>query len=109
MKVIACDDLAAGIVADLWIDRTECCIRFVEVALPDPLARHVLVPWELTQVKLNARGGVIKVVSVTAALFKTAPVTAKPDIVTAREEDQIAAYFAAGHLYATPDRFGPLI
>jgi len=109
MNVLGCDGLVAGTVADLWVDRTECVIRFVEVALPDPTARHVLVPWELTPVKMYARGGLIKVVSVTADLFKTAPVTANPDVVTAREEDQIAAYFAAGHLYATSDRFGPLI
>jgi photosynthetic reaction center H subunit len=109
MDVIACDDIKAGVVADLWIDRTECCIRFVEVALPDPLARNVLIPWELTQVKMNARSGVIKVVCVTAELFKTAPVTGSKDSITAREEDQIAAYFASGHLYATPERFGPLI
>jgi photosynthetic reaction center H subunit len=61
------------------------------------------------QVKANARGGIVKVVSVTAAMFATAPVTASPDFITAREEDKIAAYFAAGHLYATPTRFGPLI
>jgi photosynthetic reaction center H subunit len=109
MDVIAQDDAIAGVVADLWIDRTELVVRFVEVALPDPLARHVLVPMELVQVKLNARGGVVRVVCVTAAMFATAPVTESPDFITAREEDQIAAYFASGHLYATPLRFGPLI
>jgi photosynthetic reaction center H subunit len=109
MAVIACDDAVAGTVADLWIDRTEMVIRFIEVALPDPLARHVLVPWELTQVRMSARGGDIRVISVTAAMFATAPVTENPDAVTAREEDRIAAYFASGHMYATPTRFGPLI
>jgi photosynthetic reaction center H subunit len=83
--------------------------RFVEVALPDPLARHVLVPMELVQVAVHARGGVVKVVSVTAEMFKTAPVTESPDAITSREEDRIAAYFASGHLYATPSRMGPLI
>jgi photosynthetic reaction center H subunit len=109
LNVIACDDQVAGVVADLWIDRTELQCRFVEVALPDPAARHVLVPMELVQVKANARGGVVKVISVTAAMFATAPVTESPDYITAREEDRISAYFAAGHLYATPTRFGPLI
>jgi photosynthetic reaction center H subunit len=109
MDVIAVDDVIAGTVADLWIDRTELVIRFVEVALPDPLARHVLVPMELVQVKLNARGGVVRVISVTAEMFKTAPVTKSKDFITALEEDKISAYFAAGHLYATPTRFGPLI
>jgi photosynthetic reaction center H subunit len=109
MDVIACDGLVAGTVADLWVDRTELLCRFVEVALPDPLARHVLVPMELVQVAVHARGGVVKVVSVTAEMFKTAPVTESPDAITSREEDRIAAYFASGHLYATPSRMGPLI
>jgi photosynthetic reaction center H subunit len=30
-----------------------------------------------------------------------------PEQVTLREEDRIAAYYASGHLYATPLRLGP--
>ena len=108
-EVITADDLVAGTVADIWIDRAEANARFIEVALPDPLARHVIVPVELTQVKTNARGGVIKVVSVTAPLLAAAPVPASPDFLSAREEDRIQAYFASGHLYALPSRLGPLI
>jgi photosynthetic reaction center H subunit len=107
--VVTADGLVAGIVADIWVDRAEANARFIEVALPDALARHVIVPVELTQVKTNAAGGIIKVVSVTAPLLAAAPVTASPDFLTAREEDRIQAYFAAGHLYALPSRMGPLI
>jgi photosynthetic reaction center H subunit len=109
MEVIAADGKVAGIVSDIWVDRAECVARFIEVALPDPLARHPVIPVELTQVILNARGGIMKVHCVTAAQFATAPVTASPDCITAREEDQIAAYFASGHLYAFPSRQEPLV
>jgi photosynthetic reaction center H subunit len=109
MNVIAADGLVAGTVADIWVDRAECQARFIEIALPDPLARHPVIPVELTQLKTNARGGVMKVVSVTAAQLAAAPVTESPDFITAREEDRIAAYFASGHLYAFPSRSEPLI
>jgi photosynthetic reaction center H subunit len=107
--VIAADGAVAGIVSDLWVDRSSTQLRWLEVATPDPLARHVILPMELVQVKLSARSGHVKVASVTAAQFLTAPVPASPDSVTAREEDRIAAYFASGHLYAFPSRSEPLI
>jgi photosynthetic reaction center H subunit len=69
----------------------------------------VIVPVELTQVKEQAVGGFIKVVSVTAPLLAAAPVPESPDFLSAREEDRIQAYFASGHLYALPSRLGPLI
>jgi photosynthetic reaction center H subunit len=107
-EVIAADGAVAGIVADLWVDRAECNVRFVEVAVPGA-ARHVIVPVELTVVKTYAIGGVIKVASVTAAQLAAAPVPASPDFLSAREEDRIQAYFASGHLYAFPERQEPLI
>ncbi len=108
-EVVTVDDQVAGVVADIWIDRAEANARFLEVALPDPTARHVIVPWELTQVKTNAVGGIVRVVCVTAPLLAAAPVPASPDFLTAREEDRIQAYFASGHLYALPARLGPVL
>jgi len=109
MEVITLDGLVAGVVSDIWIDRTELQPRFIEVATPDPLARHVIVPMELVQVQTFAIGGVVKVVSVTAAQLAAAPYPASPDFLSAREEDRIQAYFASGHLYGKPSRMGPLI
>jgi len=107
--VITVDGAVAGTLVDIWVDRAETVPRFIEVALPDPLARHVIVPIELTQVKNFVIGGIVRVISVTAAQLAAAPVPASPDFLSAREEDRIQGYFAAGHLYATADRFGPLI
>jgi photosynthetic reaction center H subunit len=108
-SVIAADGEVAGICSDLWIDRTSTQARWLEVALPDRLARRVIIPMELVRIATNARGGTVKVASVTAAQFTTAPVPESPESVTAREEDRIAAYFASGHLYAMPSRMEPLI
>jgi len=107
--VVTLDGLTAGTVADLWIDRTELQVRFYEVAPPDPLARHVLVPAELVQVVALDLGGIVKVICVTAGQLAAAPVTASTDFITLREEDRISAYFGSGHMYATESRFGPLI
>jgi len=109
LEVIAADGLVAGVVKDIWVDRSMEQARYIEVALPDPLARGVLVPMELVVVKTFARGGAVKVASVTAAQFTVAPVPESPDFITAREEDRIQAYFASGHLYAFPSRSEPLI
>ena len=32
-----------------------------------------------------------------------------PDVVTRLEEDKICAFYASGHLYATPERAEPLV
>jgi len=41
--------------------------------------------------------------------FEHVPAHKKPDSVTRLEEDKICAYYAGGHLYATPERAEPLI
>jgi len=109
LDVIAADGEVAGVVSDLWVDRASTQLRWLEVALPDAAARHVILPIELVQIRMAARGGTVKVLSVTAAQLAAAPVPVSPDSVTAREEDRIAAYFASGHLYAFPSRSEPLI
>ncbi len=51
----------------------------------------------------------VEVSSVTGAQFAGAPTLKNADQVTKLEEDRICGYFASGHLYATPDRLGPLL
>ena len=47
--------------------------------------------------------------SVMAHQFAKAPRLSHRDTITAREEDQVSAYFASGFLYAAPERAEPLI
>ena len=105
--VITADKQVAGKVSDLWVDRAEANVRFLEVETP--AGNRVIVPVELTQVDEYRVGGKIHVVSVTAAQLAEAPHPASPDCLTAREEDRIQAYFSSGHLYAFPSRSEPLI
>jgi photosynthetic reaction center H subunit len=103
--VIGCDGQSAGTVGEAWVDRSEPQIRYLEVNLG--AGGTVLLPSGF--IRYDVRGRKVKVASITAAQFATAPRLASADQVTKREEDRITAYFASGHLYATPDRIGPLL
>jgi photosynthetic reaction center H subunit len=106
MKVIAADRKVAGVVSDVWVDRSEVIIRYLEVEVPGAVgSRKVLVPMAAA----NIDGPRIIVDAVLAKQFAGAPTTKSPEQVTFLEEDKIAAYFAAGRLYATPARQEPLI
>ncbi|MFO1057957.1 MAG: photosynthetic reaction center subunit H [Dongiaceae bacterium] len=103
MAVIAADGRRAGTVADIWVDRADAVIRYLEVGLAD--GHRVLLPMTMARVGEDS----VKVASILAAQFAAVPALANPDQITSREEDRITAYYAGGHLYATPDRLGPLL
>lgn len=105
LAVVGCDGATAGAVQELWIDRAEPQIRYLEVALAAGGVR--LLPMGLARISGAKRR--VTVASVTAAQFAGAPETASGEQITKREEDRITAYFASGHLYATPARLGPVL
>ncbi len=104
MTVLGTDGAVAGKVVDAWIDEAESIVRYLEV---DIGARTVLLPMAMCRVR--TRANVVKVASITAAQFAGVPALRQPDQVTKLEEDKISGYFAGGHLYATPQRMGPLL
>ncbi len=103
MKVVGLDYEVAGTVSEIWADRSELIIRYLEV---DAGGRSVLVPMTLCSV--HGSRGEVEVDSVRAAHFAKAPTIVGPDQVTLLEEDKIVAFFAGGHLYGSPDRMEPL-
>lgn len=105
MDVIGADRVKGGEVIDLWVDRAEPQIRYLEVATTG--GRKVLLPIHYTRFDAGRRQ--VKVKSILGSQFEAVPAHASPDQVTRREEDQIMAYYAGGHLYATPARAEPLI
>ncbi len=100
MKVIGADGAAGGVVSDIWVDRAEYLIRYLEVTVDGAEAKRVLVPMTMAVVK---KGGV-RVPAVLGAQFAGAPALATPDQVTMDEEERVCAYYGAGYLYATPAR-----
>ncbi|WP_269514728.1 photosynthetic reaction center subunit H [Brevundimonas subvibrioides] len=102
LAVLGCDGLKAGEVSDIWVDRSEQLIRYLEVAVG---ARKVLLPMTMAIVDGGARA--VKVRAITAAQFADVPGTASADQVTLYEEERVIAYYGGGHLYATRDRQEP--
>ena len=105
-RVIACDRRVAGTVVDLWVDRSEQYLRYLEVQLEGE-RRTVLLPINFAVFKDVRRETLVYVNAITAQQFKNVPMTADTNQVTLREEDMIQAYFGAGQLYATPERAEP--
>jgi photosynthetic reaction center H subunit len=104
MGVYGADRELAGTVTDLWIDREEPQIRYLEV---DIGARHVLLP--INFAKIDGGWRIVNVKSIQSSQFATVPTLDDPNQITRREEDQILAYYASGHLYGYPARAEPFI
>jgi photosynthetic reaction center H subunit len=105
MAVLGADKQIAGKITDIWIDRSEYVIRYVEIALNGG-GRTVMLPINFAIIKKAARE--VHVDAILAKHFAGVPALKMGDKVTLLEEDMIAAYYGAGTLYATPDRQEPL-
>jgi photosynthetic reaction center H subunit len=104
MPVAGADDVIGGVVSDIWVDRGEPQIRYLEVEVEGQAGkRKVLLPINLTRVTSQY----VKVQSILGRHFADVPGFANPDQVTLREEDRVCAYYAGGTLYAEPSRLGP--
>lgn len=102
--VIACDGKKAGTVSDIWIDKADRMIRYLQVDLGN---RQLLMP--MTVASVSRSGQTVTTTSITAAQFADAPSTDSMSVVTLYEEDRIQGYFGGGYLYATPGRSEPII
>ncbi len=102
--IITLDGEVAGRTVDVWVDRSEYILRYLEAEVAG--GRRVLVPMALCTFSDD---GVARVISVTAAQFAAAPSVAQPEQITLLEEDRISAYFGGGHFYATPERSEPCL
>ena len=107
MDVLGADGQVAGTITEIWVDRSESCIRYYELKLSGSGSNlNRLLP--VNCVRINNDGQVL-VNSILASQFTGVPRTKNPDQVTLLEEDKIMGYYAGGRLYATPHRQEPLI
>ncbi len=106
MTVVGADGRAAGAVRDVWVDRSETLIRYLEVELAGG-AKSVLLP--MTFASIDKRQGNVKVNAILSGQFAQVPALAGANQVTLLEEDKICAYYGAGTLYAEPKRKEPLL
>lgn len=105
MRVYGADRVEAGVVRDLWVDRTEPQIRYLEITLSGKEPGVVLLPIGFARIQGARRG--VRVDALLAMHFSHVPRTASADQITLDEEDRITAFYGAGTLYATPSRLGP--
>ncbi|MBV9825808.1 MAG: photosynthetic reaction center subunit H [Alphaproteobacteria bacterium] len=110
MPVYGADRQRAGYVVDVWVDRTEPQLRYLEIDLDladSAGSKRVLLPTAFAEI--NGSRGQIHVPSILARQFAAVPALQSPDQITLREEDKITAYYAGGKLYAEPGRLYPVL
>lgn len=101
MKVTAADGVVAGTVRDVWIDRAEHMVRYLEVETTG--GKTVLAPMAMASV--SAAG--ISIDAINAADYDSVPQLSTPGEITRYEEERIIGYFGGGYLYANTDRQEP--
>ncbi len=104
MTVIAADGAVAGTITDLWVDRAEHVIRYLEV---DTGTAKVLAPMAMSKINGGKRQVVID--AINAADFAGVPQPVTPGQVTFYEEERIVSYFGGGYLYANRARQEPIL
>lgn len=108
MAVIAADGETVGEIEDIWVDRSEPQIYFLEAALNEAAGGHsVLVPFAFADINKGRRE--IRIDALYSHQFKNVPALQSPDQITLREEDKITSYFAGGLFYADDSRQEPLL
>lgn len=107
LDVVAGDGNVAGKVKELWVDRGETMIRYIEIApsgaagaagallAPMPMVTIVRTPLFPTGRPLPY----VRISALRADQFAAVPRTKSADQVTRLEEDQISAYYAGGQFY----------
>lgn len=108
MEVLGADRQVAGVISDVWVDRSESLIRYLEVELSTPSGGGlVLLPMNFA--KVDSRRRLVRVRAILSRQFAQVPQLRNPDQVTFLEEERICAYFGGGTLYAEPSRAEPLL
>lgn len=122
MEVVGADREVAGVVKDVWIDKSEYIARYYEVELPGGGApatagegegagssapTTVLLPVNFSDIEMRRRQ--IYVNAILSTQFADVPKLKKPTSITFLEEEKIMAYYGGGQLYATPQRAEPLL
>lgn len=125
-RVLGADGVTAGVISDIWVDRADLMVRYLEIELPAPPApaaseseaspeseaaapasRLRLIP--LPMLALDGKAKQVSVRALRADQFVHVPTISATDRITLREEDQVAAFYTGGWFYAEPRRREPLL
>ncbi len=108
-EVLSTDGKVAGVVKDLWIDRADVMVRYLEIELAEASGATGtrLVPG--TMMLLDRTPRQVKVHALRAEHFGHVPTTKSADRITLLEEEKICAFYAGGRMYAERNRLGPVV
>jgi photosynthetic reaction center H subunit len=109
--IVGVDGQSGGTITEIWVDRAEYLIRYLEVATiaadGSATGKTVLVPMTMCAVKKASKTVLLD--AVLGSQVSGAPQIKSPDQVTLLEEEKIVGYFGAGYLYATSERAEPVL
>jgi len=108
MPVIGVDDEEGGTVVEVWVDRSEHMLRYLEVQTAG--GRRVMVPITFARVisdRVHGRKVIVR--AIRGSQLEGVPGLRHPDRITLLEEEKVMGYFGAGTLFATPERRDPLL
>lgn len=111
-RVIGADGEVAGKITDIWVDRADLLVRYLELDLAtpgqgegEPVAR--LIPIQM--LALDEGKKAVRVRALRSDQFAHVPTLKDPDQVTLYEEERVSAFYAGGWFYAEPGRREPLV
>lgn len=116
-EVKGMDGEVGGKVVELWVDRSEPCLRYLEMEVTGGGTRLIPVPFMrmprpsswIPFMIAGPSATHVQIDVLKASDFAGIPTLKTPDSVTLLEEDKIAAYFGAGSMYNSDFRYGPLL
>lgn len=116
-EVVGADGAVAGVISDIWVDRADLMVRYLEVELTAapaaagdaaaPTKQVRLIP--LPMLGLDGKAKRVSVRALRADQFVHVPTTQSPDRISLREEDRVAAFYTGGWFYAEPRRREPVL
>ncbi|MEM1130923.1 MAG: photosynthetic reaction center subunit H [Pseudomonadota bacterium] len=97
LPVLSKDDIVIGYITDLWVDKPEALVRYLEVTLEEEFGKGKrLIPMAMARIKRKW----VKVSSLHSSRFAGVPRTRKAAEITMLEEEKISAWYAGGIMYS---------
>jgi photosynthetic reaction center H subunit len=98
-RVLGSNFRVVGSVSDIWVDRAAKILRYFEVTL-DGEDRTIIVP--IFHTSINQIEREIRIIPLKPEQLTLVPRLSQPNLMTAREEDRLNAFYAGATLYADP-------
>ncbi|WP_295632271.1 photosynthetic reaction center subunit H [Novosphingobium sp.] len=102
--VVGADGAVAGHVSELWIDKADRLIRYIQI---EDAGAPLLAP--MMMAKVDRRRSRVVIDALNAAQFAGVPRLEATDQITLYEEERVQAYFGGGYLYANAGRQEPFL